>query len=200
MCITSLMLNGKNIFAGDKYAGLSETALHYIGGIIKHGKALNAFTNTSINSYRRLIPGFEAPIYLVYSAQNRSAAIRIPYTPSPKGARVEIRFPDATMNPYLAFSALLMAGLDGIKNKIDPGEATDVNLYELPEAQTKQLPAVCYSLDNALEHLEKDHAFLLEGGVFTEDQINRYIALKMQEVTKARACTHPIELEMYYDL
>ncbi len=196
----SLMRDGKNIFSGNQYAGLSETALHYIGGIIKHGKALNALTNASVNSYRRLVPGFEAPIYLVYSSQNRSAAIRIPYTPSPKGARIETRFPDATMNPYLAFSALLMAGLDGIKNKIDPGEATDVNLYELPEAQTKQLPAVCYSLDNALEHLEKDHAFLLEGGVFTEDQINRYIALKMQEVTKARACTHPIELEMYYDL
>ncbi|MDX2346708.1 MAG: type I glutamate--ammonia ligase [Legionella sp.] len=196
----SLLLNKKNIFSGNQYAGLSNTALYYIGGIIKHGKALNAFTNASVNSYRRLIPGFEAPIYLVYSAQNRSAAIRMPYTNTPKEKRIEIRFPDATMNPYLAFSALLMAGLDGIKNKIHPGDPKEINLYQLPEHKAKHLPAVSNSLENALDHLEQDHAFLLEDDVFTQEQIKRYIQIKMQEVIKARACTHPIEFEMYYDL
>jgi glutamine synthetase len=196
----SLMLDGKNIFAGNKYANLSDTALHYIGGIIKHGKALNALTNASVNSYRRLVPGYEAPIYLAYSSQNRSAAIRIPYCSSEKGTRIEARFPDAMMNPYLAFSAMLMAGLDGIKNKIDPGAPSDTNLYELSKEEADKLPSVCYSLENALENLEQDYEFLLKDDVFTKRQIERYITIKMLEVEKAKACTHPIELEMYYDL
>ncbi len=196
----SLSKDGNNIFAGDLYADLSQEALYYIGGIIKHGKALNALTNASINSYRRLIPGFEAPIYLAYSACNRSAAIRIPYVPSPKGRRVEVRFPDAMMNPYLAFSAMLMAGLDGIRNKIDPGSAVDENLYDLTRSEAAKLPSVAYSLENALENLQNDHAFLLEGGVFTQNQIDRYIDVKMDEVARAKSCTHPIELEMYYDM
>ncbi len=199
-CHQSLMLNGKNIFSGNIYAGLSQTALYYIGGIIKHGKALNAFTNASTNSYRRLVPGFEAPIYLSYSSQNRSAAIRIPHFLNPQATRIEVRFPDATMNPYLGFSAMLMAGLDGIRNKIDPGAAVDKNLYELPKAESKKIPAVCYSLANALEYLDQDHDFLIEGGVFTPAEIERYIHLKMQDVTRSRMSTHPVELEMYYDL
>lgn len=194
----SLAKGKKNVFAGNEYAGLSKEALYYIGGIIKHGKALNAFTNASINSYRRLVPGFEAPIYLSYSAQNRSAAIRIPYTSSPEGVRVEVRFPDAMMNPYLAFAAMLMAGLDGIKNKIDPGEAIDKNLYNLPKEETKKIPSVSYSLENALEHLIEDHDFLLEGDVFTKKQIEKYIDIKMGEVARTKTCTHPIEFELYY--
>jgi glutamine synthetase len=197
----SLFLDGKNIFAGDVYAGLSQEALYYIGGIIKHGKALNAFTNASINSYRRLLPGFEAPIYLAYSAQNRSASIRIPFVgDSVNAVRIEVRFPDGTMNPYLAFSAMLMAGLDGIKNKIDPGEAADKNLYELTKEEADDYPSVCSSLEEALNCLKEDHAFLLEGGVFAEEQIENYIKLKMQDVEKMRPCAHPLEFEMYYDL
>ncbi len=196
----SLLKNKKNLFAGKAYADLSETALYYIGGILRHGKALNAFTNASVNSYRRLMPGFEAPTYLVYSAQNRSAAIRMPYTTHKKDRRIEVRFPDATMNPYLAFSALLLAGLDGIKHKIHPGDPHAMNVYDLPEKQKKHLPSVSSTLEEALKYLADDHDFLLAGDVFSKPQIERYIALKTEEVLKARACTHPIEFEMYYDL
>jgi glutamine synthetase len=173
-------------------------ALFYIGGIIKHARALNAFTNASTNSYKRLVPGFEAPVMLAYSARNRSASIRIPYTASPKGKRVETRFPDPTANPYLAFSAMLMAGIDGIKNKIHPGDAMDKNLYDLPPEEGKSVPTVAHSLDQALEALDADRAFLTEGGVFTDEMIDAYIELKMEEVERIRMTTHPIEFDMYY--
>jgi glutamine synthetase len=189
-----------NIFAGDKYAGLSETALYYIGGIIKHARALNAFTNPSTNSYKRLVPHFEAPVLLAYSARNRSASIRIPHVPNPKGRRIEVRFPDSTANPYLAFSAMMMAGLDGIMNKIDPGAAMDKDLYDLPPEEEAQIPKVCFSLEQALEYLDKDREFLLAGGVFTNDLIDAYIALKMVDVTRIRMTTHPAEFDMYYSL
>src|ERR1700748_931824 len=175
---------GKPTFAGDEYAGLSETCLYYIGGIIKHAKALNAFTNPSTNSYKRLIPGFEAPVLLAYSARNRSASIRIPYVASPKGKRIEVRFPDPSANPYLAFSAMLMAGLDGIENKIHPGDAMDKNLYDLPPEALKNVQTVCGSLREALPNLDADRAFLKKGDVFTDDLIDAYIELKMQEVYK----------------
>lgn len=194
----SVAKDGENTFAGDEYAGLSETALYYIGGIIKHAKALNAFCNASTNSYKRLVPGFEAPVMLAYSARNRSASIRIPFVNSPKGRRVEVRFPDPTANPYLAFAALLMAGLDGIKNKIHPGEAMDKDLYDLPAEEDKLIPKVCHSLDQALEELDKDRDFLTTGGVFTNDMIDAYIELKMEEVTQLRMTTHPVEFELYY--
>ncbi|MED5524860.1 MAG: glutamate--ammonia ligase, partial [Pseudomonadota bacterium] len=197
-CHQSLSKDGKNIFAGDKYGGLSEDALYYIGGIIKHARALNAFTNASTNSYKRLVPGFEAPVMLAYSARNRSASIRIPYTASPKGKRVETRFPDPTANPYLAFAAMLMAGIDGIKNKIHPGDAMDKNLYDLPPEEGKSVPTVANSLDQALEALDADRAFLTEGGVFTEEMIDAYIELKMEDVERIRMTTHPIEFDMYY--
>jgi glutamine synthetase len=196
----SLANGGENIFAGNKYGGLSEMALHYIGGIIKHARALNAFTNASTNSYKRLVPGFEAPVMLAYSARNRSASIRIPYVSSPKGRRVEVRFPDPTANPYLAFAAMLMAGLDGIQNKIDPGEAMDKDLYDLPAEEAKSIPTVCHSLDMALDCLDNDRAFLTSGGVFTDDLIDGYIKLKMEEVTRIRMTTHPVEFDMYYSL
>jgi glutamine synthetase len=196
----SISKEGKPLFAGDKYAGLSDLALYYIGGIIKHAKALNAFTNASTNSYKRLVPGFEAPVMLAYSARNRSASIRIPWVSSPKARRIEVRFPDSTANPYLAFSAMLMAGLDGIINKIHPGEAADKDLYDLPPEEAKNIPEVCYSLEQALESLDKDREFLKAGGVFTDDVIDAYIALKMQEVTKVRMSTHPLEFELYYSV
>jgi glutamine synthetase type I len=194
----SVWKGGTNLFAGDGYAGLSDFALYYIGGVIKHAKALNAITNPGTNSYKRLVPGFEAPINLAYSARNRSAACRIPFVPSPKGRRVEVRFPDPTANPYLAFAALLMAGLDGVQNKIHPGDPLDKNLYDLEPEEAAKVPHPCASLDEALDNLDKDRAFLTRGGVFTDDMIDAYIALKMDEVTRFRMTTHPIEFEMYY--
>ena len=196
----SVWKDGKNLFAGNGYAGLSEFALYYIGGIIKHAKALNAITNPGTNSYKRLVPGFEAPINLAYSARNRSASIRIPFVQSDKARRIEVRFPDPTANPYLAFSALLMAGLDGVQNKIHPGDAVDKNLYDLPPEEAKKVPNVCSSLDMALEHLDKDREFLTRGGVFSNDMIDAYIELKMEEVTRFRMTTHPVEFDMYYSL
>ena len=186
------------VFSGDAYAGLSETALHYIGGILKHAKAINAFANSTTNSYKRLIPGFEAPVLLAYSARNRSASCRIPITLSKKGARCEIRFPDASGNPYLTFAAMLMAGIDGIKNKIHPGESFDKDLYELPPEEVKAIPTVCGSLREAMESLDKDREFLTQGGVFTDDQIDAYIALKFEEIHKFEHAPHPVEFEMYY--
>ena len=197
-CHQSLSKNGENLFAGNLYAGLSETALHYIGGIIKHARALNAFTNSTTNSYKRLVPGFEAPVMLAYSSCNRSASIRIPHVPTPKARRIEVRFPDALSNPYLAFSAMMMAGLDGIQNKIHPGDPHDQNLYELTAEEAMQIPQVCSSLDEALRHLDQDRAFLMAGGVFSKAFIDGYIALKMTEVTRLRMATHPVEFDMYY--
>ncbi|MBQ5547049.1 MAG: type I glutamate--ammonia ligase, partial [Acetobacter sp.] len=194
----SIWKDGKPVFAGDRYADLSETALYYIGGIIRHAKAINAFTNPSTNSYKRLIPGFEAPVLLAYSARNRSASCRIPYGISPKAKRVEIRFPDPTANPYLAFSAMLMAGLDGIKHKIHPGDPMDKDLYDLPPQELKQIPTVAGSLREALESLKADHEFLLAGNVFTKDQIEAYLALKWEEVYRFEHTPHPVEFEMYY--
>ncbi|MBV2121355.1 MAG: glutamate--ammonia ligase [Candidatus Thiodiazotropha sp. (ex Ctena orbiculata)] len=196
----SLAKGGENVFAGDQYGGLSETALYYIGGIIKHARALNAFTNASTNSYKRLVPGFEAPVMLAYSARNRSASIRIPWVSSPKGRRVEVRFPDPTANPYLAFSAMMMAGLDGIQNKIHPGDAMDKDLYDLPAEEAASIPTVCHSLDMALEALDADRDFLTAGGVFTDDLIDGYIELKMEDVTTMRMTTHPVEFDLYYSL
>jgi glutamine synthetase type I len=197
-CHQSIWKNGNNLFSGDAYVGLSETALHYIGGIIKHARALNAFTNPGTNSYKRLVPGFEAPVKLAYSARNRSAAIRIPFVTGAKARRIEVRFPDALANPYLAFSAMLMAGLDGIQNCIDPGEPSDQDLYHLSKEDDDRIPTVCSSLDMALEHLDRDRAFLTRGGVFTDDMIDAYIALKMEEVTRFRMTTHPLEFAEYY--
>ena len=194
----SLAKDGQNLFAGDEYGGLSETALYYIGGIIKHAKALNAFSNSSTNSYKRLVPGFEAPVMLAYSARNRSASIRIPFDPNPKGRRIELRFPDPTANSYLAFSAMLMAGLDGIQNKIHPGEAMDKDLYDLPAEEAAAIPQVCHSFDQALEALDADRDFLTAGGVFTDDMIDGFIALKEEEITRLRMSTHPVEFDMYY--
>ena len=194
----SFSKGGVNQFAGDTYAGLSETALFYVGGIIKHAKALNAFCNASTNSYKRLVPGFEAPVILAYSARNRSASIRIPYVPNPKGRRIETRFPDCTANPYLCFSALLMAGLDGVKNKIHPGDSADKDLYDLPPEELSEYPTVCNSLEMALKELDKDRDFLKAGGVFTDDAIDAYIKLKEQEVERLAMTTHPVEFELYY--
>ena len=196
----SIWKEGKNLFAGTGYAGLSEFALYYIGGIIKHAKALNAITNPGTNSYKRLVPGFEAPINLAYSARNRSASIRIPFVQGEKARRIEVRFPDPTANPYLAFSAMMMAGLDGIQNKIHPGDPIDKNLYDLPPEEAKKVPNVCSSLDMALEHLDKDREFLTRGGVFSNDMLDAYIDLKMEEVTRFRMTTHPVEFDMYYSL
>jgi len=196
----SLAKEGKNIFAGDKYAGLSESCLYYIGGIIKHARAINAITNSTTNSYKRLVPGFEAPVMLAYSARNRSASIRVPWVSSPKARRIEVRFPDSTANPYFAFSAMMLAGLDGIQNKIHPGEPADKDLYDLEPEEAKHIPTVCHSLDMALEYLDKDREFLKRGGVFTDDVIDAYIGLKMQEVTRLRMTTHPVEFDMYYSV
>ena len=197
-CHQSIWKDGKPLFAGDQYAGLSMDALYYIGGIIKHAKAINAFTNPTTNSYKRLVPGFEAPVLLAYSARNRSASCRIPFGQSPKAKRVEVRFPDPLANPYLGFAAMLMAGIDGIKNKIHPGEPMDKDLYELPKEELKQIPTVCGSLREALESLDKDRDFLKAGGVFDDDQIDSYIELKMTEVIKFEHTPHPVEYEMYY--
>ncbi|MGX0902838.1 glutamine synthetase [Roseovarius sp. MBR-79] len=194
----SIWKDGKPLFAGDKYADLSQEALWFIGGILKHAKTLNAFTNPTTNSYKRLVPGFEAPVLRAYSARNRSGCIRIPWTESPKAKRVEARFPDPAANPYLAFAALLMAGLDGIKSRIDPGEAMDKNLYDLPAEELKDIPTVCGSLREALDSLARDHDFLLAGDVFTKAQIEGYIALKMDEVHKFEHTPHPVEFGMYY--
>ncbi len=196
----SIWKDGKNLFAGDGYAGLSEFALYYIGGIIKHARALNAITNPGTNSYKRLVPGFEAPVKLAYSSRNRSASIRIPFVANPKGRRIEARFPDPLCNPYLGFAALMMAGLDGVENKIHPGEAATKDLYHLPPEEDAKVPTVCHSLDQALEYLDKDRAFLTKGGVFTDGYIDAYIDLKMQEVTRFRMTTHPLEFDMYYSL
>ena len=197
-CNMSIWKDGKPLFAGDKYADLSQEALYFIGGVLKHAKTLNAFTNPSTNSYKRLVPGFEAPVLRAYSASNRSGCVRIPWTESPKAKRVEARFPDPAANPYLCFAALLMAGLDGIKNKIDPGEAMDKNLYDLPPEELADIPTVCGSLREAIESLEADHDFLLAGDVFTKDQIDGYIELKMEEIHNYEHTPHPVEYQMYY--
>ncbi|MBW3141279.1 glutamate--ammonia ligase [Ferrimonas balearica] len=199
-CHQSLSKDGVNLFAGDKYGGLSETALYYIGGIIKHARAINAFANASTNSYKRLVPGFEAPVMLAYSARNRSASIRIPVVPNPKGRRIEVRFPDPTANPYLAFSAMLMAGLDGIINKIHPGDAMDKDLYDLPAEEAAEIPTVASSLEQALDCLDADRAFLTAGGVFSDDFIDSYIGLKRGEVERLNMTTHPVEFELYYSV
>lgn len=196
----SLMKNGDNLFSGNKYAGLSDTALYYIGGIKKHARALNAFTNASTNSYKRLVPGFEAPVHLAYSARNRSAAIRVPYTTQSKARRIEIRFPDAACNPYLAFSAMLLAGIDGILNQIHPGDPMDKDLYDLPPEEAKDIPMIATSLNEALHALNEDRAFLTESSVFSDEFINSYIDLKKQEIQKLMQTTHPVEFELYYSL
>ncbi len=194
----SIWAKNKPLFAGDKYAGLSQTCLHYIGGIIKHARAINAFSNSTTNSYKRLVPGYEAPVKLAYSARNRSASIRIPHVESPKAKRIEVRFPDPMGNPYLTFVALLMAGLDGIENKIDPGAPMDKNLYDLPPREQKKVPEVCGSLKEALDHLDKDRAFLKRGGVFDDDFIDAYIDLKLEEVARLQLHPHPVEFDMYF--
>ncbi len=199
-CNMSISKGGKNTFAGNMYGGLSQEALWFIGGIIKHAKALNAFTNPSTNSYKRLVPHFEAPVMLAYSASNRSASIRIPVVLNPKTARIEVRFPDCLANPYLAFAALTMAGLDGIQNRINPGDPMDKNLYDLPPEEAASIPTVAESLGDALNHLEEDHEFLMEGGVFSKEAIDAYIALKRAEEEKVRTIPHPAEFELYYSL
>ncbi len=197
-CHQSLVKNGVNLFSGDQYAGLSETALYYIGGIIKHARALNAFTNPGTNSYKRLVPGFEAPVLLAYSARNRSAAIRIPHVANPKARRIEVRFPDPTANPYLAFTAMMMAGLDGIQKKIHPGQPIDKDLYDLPPEELMDVPTVAESLEQAVDHLERDHDFLLQGDVFSKDFIKSCIALRRADILQVRSLVHPYEFELYY--
>ena len=196
----SIFKGGDNTFAGDEYGGLSETALYYIGGIFKHARALNAFTNASTNSYKRLVPGFEAPVMLAYSARNRSASCRIPYVSNPKARRIEVRFPDPTANPYLAFSAMLLAGLDGIQNRIHPGGPMDKDLYDLPPEEEKEIATVAHSLDQALDALDADREFLKVGGVMSDDMIDGYIELKMEQVQRLRMATHPAEFDMYYSV
>jgi glutamine synthetase type I len=196
----SIWKDGKNLFAGNGYAGLSDFALYYIGGIIKHARALNAITNPLTNSYKRLVPGYEAPVKLAYSARNRSASIRIPHVQSDKARRIETRFPDPGANPYMCFAALMMAGLDGVQNKIHPGEAADKNLYDLPPEEDAKIPTVCSSLEMALEYLKNDHEFLTRGGVFSKEMIDAYIDLKMEEVQRFRMTTHPVEFDMYYSI
>ncbi|HKK16497.1 MAG TPA: glutamate--ammonia ligase [Gammaproteobacteria bacterium] len=196
----SLAKGGKNIFSGDQYGGLSQEALYYIGGIFKHARAINAFTNSSTNSYKRLVPGFEAPTLLAYSARNRSASCRVPWVSNPKARRIEVRFPDSCGNPYFTFAAMMMAGLDGIQNKIDPGGPAEKDLYDLEPEEEKAIPTVASSLDRALEALDQDREFLTAGGVFSDDMIDAYIALKMDEVTRFRMTTHPIEFDMYYSM
>ena len=199
-CHQSISKEGTNIFSGDKYAGLSEEALYYIGGIIKHARAINAFANASTNSYKRLVPGFEAPVMLAYSARNRSASIRIPFVSSPKARRIEVRFPDPSANPYLAFSAMLMAGLDGIKNKIHPGDSMDKDLYDLPAEEAAEIPTVASSLEMALDALDNDREFLKAGGVMDDDMLDAYIELKRAEVETLNTTTHPVEFDMYYSI
>ena len=197
-CHQSLSKDDQNIFAGDEYAGLSETALFYIGGIIRHARAINAFCNSTTNSYKRLVPGFEAPVMLAYSACNRSAAIRIPFATNTKGRRIEIRFPDAACNPYFAFSAMLMAGLDGIEQQIHPGKALDQDLYRLSKEEEKTIPQICHSLEEAMQSLDQDREFLLMGNVFSNELIDSYIGLKQEEICRLKMTTHPVEFEMYY--
>jgi len=196
----SLSKDGNNLFSGDKYGGLSETALYYIGVIIKHAKAINAYANPTTNSYKRLVPGYEAPVMLAYSARNRSASIRIPHVSSPKAMRIEARFPDPAANPYLAFAALLMAGLDGIINKIHPGDAMDKDLYHLPPEEAAEIPQVAGSLEEALNCLDADREFLTRGGVFSDDAIDAYIALRTEENDRIRMTPHPVEFELYYSV
>jgi glutamine synthetase len=196
----SLIKDGVNLFSGESYGGLSEMALFYIGGVIKHACAINAFANASTNSYKRLVPGYEAPVMLAYSARNRSASIRIPYVSNPKARRIEVRFPDSTANPYLCFAALMLAGLDGIKNQIHPGEAMDKDLYDLPPEEEAEIPQVAFSFEQALEALDQDRDFLKVGGVFTDDVIDSYINLKNEEVQRLRLATNPVEFDMYYSL
>jgi len=196
----SIWKDGQNLFAGDGYAGLSDFALYYIGGIIKHARALNAITNPGTNSYKRLVPGFEAPVKLAYSARNRSASIRIPHVANPKARRIEARFPDPLANPYMCFAALMMAGLDGVQNRIHPGEPASKDLYHLPPEEDAMIPTVCSSLEQALEALDKDREFLTRGGVFSNNMIDAYIELKMQEVQRLQMTTHPVEFDMYYSL
>ena len=197
-CHQSIWRGDTPLFAGDKYSGLSDMCLWYIGGIIRHARAINAFTNSTTNSYKRLVPGYEAPVKLAYSSRNRSASVRIPWVSSPKAKRIEVRFPDAMGAPYLAFSALLMAGLDGIENRIDPGQALDKNLYDLPPRERTKVPEVCGSLREALQNLDKDRAFLKKGGVMDDDFIDAYIELKMEEVRRFEMHPHPVEFDMYY--
>ncbi|MCP4473924.1 MAG: type I glutamate--ammonia ligase [Gammaproteobacteria bacterium] len=199
-CHQSLEKDGVNLFTGDSYAGLSDIALYYIGGILKHARAINAFANATTNSYRRLMPGFEAPVSLAYSSCNRSAAIRIPHSVNPKARRIEVRFPDPCCNPYLAFSAMLMAGLDGIQNKIEPGEAIDKDLYDLSVEEAATIPTICSSLEEALDALNADREFLKKGGVFTDDLLDAYIELKQEETRRVRLNVHPMEVELYYSL
>ena len=196
----SIWSKSGSLFAGNEYAGLSDTCLHYIGGIIKHAKAINAFSNATTNSYKRLVPGFEAPVLLAYSARNRSASCRIPYAPSANGKRVEVRFGDSAGNPYFTFAAMLMAGIDGIKNKIHPGDAMDKDLYELPEEDLKGIPTVSASLRESLDSLDKDRDFLKAGNVFTDNLIDSYISLKMDEVLQFEHTPHPVEFKMYYSV
>jgi glutamine synthetase len=196
----SLAKGGKNLFTGDRYGGLSEIALNYIGGIMKHARAINAFTNASTNSYKRLVKGFEAPTLLAYSARNRSASIRIPYIKNPKGRRIEVRFPDSSANPYFAFTAMLMAGLDGIKNKLSPGAPHDKDLYDLPPEEEKAIPRVSFSLQESLEALDKDREFLKTGDVMSDSLIDAYIELKEKEITRLMMTPHPVEFDMYYSL
>jgi len=196
----SLFKDGQNLFSGNGYGGLSQLALWYIGGIFKHARAINAFANSTTNSYKRLVPGFEAPVMLAYSARNRSASCRIPHVTHAQARRIEMRFPDPVQTGYLTFAALLMAGLDGIRNKIDPGSPSDKDLYDLPPEEGKLIPTVCHSLDQALEALDQDREFLTEGGVFTDDLIDSYIAIKSQEVQEFRAATHPLEYQRYYTI
>jgi glutamine synthetase len=197
-CHFSIWKDGKPQMAGNQYADLSELCLYFIGGVIKHAKALNAFTNPSTNSYKRLVPGYEAPVLLAYSSRNRSASCRIPFTSNPKAKRVEVRFPDPSANPYLCFASILMAGLDGINNKIHPGSAMDKNLYDLPPAELAQVPTVCGSLQEAIDSLRADHDFLLKGNVFSKDQIESYLDLKQEEQDRYRMTPHPVEFDMYY--
>jgi glutamine synthetase len=194
----SIWKGGEPLFAGNKYADLSQTCLWYIGGIIRHAKAINAFSNATTNSYKRLVPGYEAPVLLAYSARNRSASVRIPWTPSPKGKRIEVRFPDPASNPYLTFTALMMAGLDGIAKKMDPGPSMDKDLYALPPEELKEIPTVCGSLRQALECLDRDRDFMKAGGVMDDDFIDSYIDLKMEEVLRMETHPHPVEYDMYY--
>jgi len=196
----SLGKDGSNLFTGEKYGGLSDLALHYIGGIFKHARAINAFSNAGTNSYKRLVPGFEAPVMLAYSARNRSAACRIPWVSNPKARRIEVRFPDSSGNPYFTFAAMMMAGLDGIQNKIDPGEPMEKDMYDLPPEEEQDIPTVCSSLEQAIEALDSDREFLTAGGVFTDDMIDGYIELKMDEINRFRMTTHPVEFDMYYSL
>ena len=196
----SIWKSGKPLFAGDRYADLSETCLYYIGGIIKHARAINAFSNATTNSYKRLVPGFEAPVMLAYSARNRSASVRIPWVSSPNGKRLETRFPDASGNPYFTFAALLMAGLDGIENRIHPGDPLDKDLYDLPPEETADIPTVCHSLREACGALDADRDFLKKGGVFDDDQIDAYIELKMEENERFETTPHPVEFDMYYSV